>query len=211
MRSFSRRSLLVALGLVAFAGGCSGDDAPKGGAGGATTTPARAEPGTPTTAPGPYAFTLKASAVHPMALTAPDFPADVVAAVQASLDTWLGNAVVGPLRAGQPSTGLDAVFTEPALGRISVAGAERSAMLEEAGPLTGKVHQDRANANLTLVTAPGGEPVLVTAQIDLSHAVTSGDGFVDVVRAGELVLVPDRGNWRIDAFDVIVSRNTRAK
>ena len=209
MLSFFRRPLLAVLVLVALAGGCSDndDDPTRGAAGGDVAAPGAS----PTAAPAAFAFVLTGSAVHPMAHQAPPFPNDVAAAVKASLDTWLGSGVVGPLQTGKASSGLDAVFTEPALARISAAGAERSAMLEEAGPLTGKVQQDRANANLTAVTAPGGDVVLVTAQIDMGHAVSSGDGFVDVVRSGELVFVPDRGNWRIDAFDVMVNRNTRAK
>lgn len=194
--------------LVALAGGCSGGGGSKGGAANGDS----AAPGaSPTAAPGPFAFTLTGSAVHPMAAQAPPFPNDVAGAIKASLDTWLGSALVAPLQTGRPSSGLDAVFTEPALARISAAGAERSAMLEEGAPLTGQVRQDRANANLTALTAPGGEIVLITAQIDMGHTVTSGDGLVDVVRSGELVLVPDRGNWRIDAFDVVVKHDTRAK
>lgn len=144
-----------------------------------------------------------------MAPSAPNFPPEVTAAVQASLDGWLGNAIVGPLQSGKPSSGLDAVFTEPALTKISAPGAERAAVLEEGTPLTGKVTQDRANARLTLLTAPDGEPVLVTAQIDMVHNVSSGSGFVDIVRGGEVVLVPDRGSWRIDAFDIVAKHDTR--
>jgi len=202
--SFSRRSFLLALLLVGLAGGCSGGD---GSGAGRSSRPRAAA----TTQAGPYAFAITGAAVRAMAPQAPAFPPDVSAAVKASLDTWLGNAVVGPLRTGKPSTGLDTVFTEPALGRISTAGAERSAMIEEVGTLRGKVQQDRANADLTAVTTPGGEVAFVTAQIDLRDAVRSGDGYVDVVRGGELVLVPDRGTWRIDAFDVVVHRDTRAK
>lgn len=159
----------------------------------------------------PFAFTVTGSAVHPMAPKAPDFQNDLVGAVKASLDTWLRAAVVAPIRTGRPSFGLDAVFTEAALAKISGPGPERSAMLEENTPLTGKVEQQRANVNLTLVTAPNGDNVLVTAQVDVLVSVTSGDGFVDVARNGEMVLVPDRGTWRIDAFDMVTKRDTRAK
>ncbi len=160
---------------------------------------------------GPYSFAVTTAAVEPMAPTAPNFPPDVTAAVQASLDGWLGNAIVGPLRSGKPSSGLDAVFTEPALLKISAVGPERAAVLEEGTPLTGDVKQERANAKLTLLSAPGGEPVLVTAQIDMVHGVKSGSGFVDVVRGGEMVLVPDRGSWRIDSFDIVAKHDTRAQ
>lgn len=200
--------MVACLLLVALAGACSGDDGGEdGAAGGGTLAPGAP----PTAAPGPFAFAVTAAAVHPMAYQAPLFPNDVVAAVQASLDTWLGSAIVGPLRTGRPSSGLDAVFTEPALAKISAPGPERSALLEEGTALTGDVRQERANATLTALTAPGGELVLVTAQIDVAHTVSSSNGAVDVVRGGELVLVPDRGSWRIDSFDVVAKHDTRAK
>lgn len=212
MRSFSRRLLITPLLLVALAGACSdgGDKSADGGGEGAGGTAATLPGGAPAAAPG-YSFAVTTAAVEPMAAQAPNFPPEVTAAVQASLDGWLGNAIVGPLRSGQPSSGLDAVFTEPALIKISAAGPERAAVLEEGTPLTGDVGQDRANARLTLLTAPGGEPVLVTAQIDMVHDVKSGSGFVDVVRGGEMVLVPDRGSWRIDSFDIVARHDTRAQ
>jgi hypothetical protein len=206
VRSFSRRLLIIPLLLVALSGACSGDD---DGAQGSNGTAATVPGGGP--APGPFSFAVSAAAVEPMAATAPNFPPDVVAAVQASLDGWLGNAVVGPLRTGKPSSGLDAVFTEPALIKISAPGPERSAVLEEGAPLTGDVEQAHANARLTVLTAPGGEPLLVAAQIDTAHSVKSGSGFVDVVRGGEMVLVPDRGSWRIDSFDIVAKHDTRAQ
>ncbi len=197
--------LIPPLLVVALAGGCSGGDGAESGSG------AVARGGSPAPAARPYSFAVTTAAVEPMAPTAPSFPPDVTAAVQASLDGWLGHAIVGPLRSGKPSSGLDAVFTEPALLKISAPGPERAAVLEEGTPLTGDVKQEHANAKLTLLTAPGGEPVLVTAQIDMVHAVKSGSGFVDVVRGGEMVLVPDRGSWRIDSFDIVAKHDTRVK
>lgn len=206
-RSFSRRSLactLVVL-VLAVAGGCSSDDgAPERAGGGDGAASA-------STAPGGFAFAVTTAAVEPMATKAPDFPTDVTAAVSTSLDAWLADAIVAPLRTGKPASGLDAVFTEPALAKVATPGTERAALVEEGTPLSGDVHQERANARLTALTAPGGEVVLVTAQIDMVHTVSSGDGAVDVVRAGEVVLVPDRGSWRIDGFDIVTKHDTRAK
>ncbi|MGI8683946.1 MAG: hypothetical protein ACR2MO_02395 [Acidimicrobiales bacterium] len=209
MRSFSRRLLITPLLLVALVGACSGgDDGGKSGTGAGATAPGGG-PAAP--APGPHSFAVSTAAVEPMAPQAPNFPPDVTAAVTASLNLWLENAIAAPLRTGKPSSGLDAVFTEPALLKVSAPGPERAAVLEEGTPLTGDLSQDHANAKLTLLTAPGGEPVLVTAQIDIVQSVKSGDGAVDVVRGGELVLVPDRGSWRIDSFDVVAKHDTRAK
>lgn len=205
MGSFSWRLLAALLLLGAVAIGCSGDDGGDGGA-----TPATKDGSTSTTADPDFAFAVVGSELHPMAPAAPDFPPEVVEAVTASLNSWLGAAIVTPLRTGQPATGLEPLFTEPALGKVSVAGAERAAMVEEGTPVSGKVTQDRANVRLTAVTGPGGGVEFVTAQIDMAHAVPSNDGFVDLVRSGELVLVPYGGTWRIDAFDVVAKRDTRA-
>lgn len=213
MGSFCRRSWVVAVLAVALLGACSGGDGgSKGGAadGGTTVTDATGKGVSTTGAAGPYAFAVTGAEVQAMAAKAPVFPADVSAAVKAGLDTWLRNAVIGPLRTGQPSSGLEAAFTEPALARISAPGPDRAALVEEGGPGAGTVRQDRADAKLTALTGPGGEVVLVTAQIDVSHTVTSGGGALGVVRGGELVLVPDRGTWRIDAFNVVAKRDTKA-
>lgn len=204
MGAFSRRSLAVLVVFAALATGCSSDG------GGKKATPAAGGESTSTTADPDFAFTVVGSEVHAMTPEAPAFPDDVSAAVTTSLNTWLGSAIVEPLRTGTPAAGLEALFTEPALGKISAPGPERSAMVEEGTPLSGKVSQDRANVRLTAVTGPSGAVEFVTAQIDVAHAVPSNEGFVDLVRSGELVLVPYGGTWRIDAFDVVAKRDTRA-
>ena len=194
-----------AVGLVAAAlllGACS--DGEDGGdeAGGKGAPPASEVP--PATG-----FAVVAADVHAMAPQAPPFPEELKAAVKAGLDAWLGKGISVPLGTGKPPEGLEAVFTAPALSRLAGPGPDRAALLEEGSPLTGKVSQDRANANLSALTAPGGEVVVVTAAVDLALTVASGDGAVAVVRSGELVLVPENGSWRIDAYDLRTSRDTQ--
>lgn len=202
MRTFSRRAVAASLVLVALVGGCSG---------GGGTDDAGA-PGASTTAPAVFAFALTGTAVEAMSSEPPAFPAEVSAGVKAGLETWLGRAVVDPLRTGRPSSGLDAVFTPPALVKVSAPGPERAAVVEEGTEISGAVRQQRANAALTALTDTAGAVVLVTAQIDLVHSVTTdaAGGTVDVVRSGELVLVAEGGTWRIDAFDVVARHDTRA-
>ncbi|MGQ0521276.1 MAG: hypothetical protein ACT4PX_09020 [Actinomycetota bacterium] len=192
---------LAALVALAMAGACSGDG---DGAGTARST---AGHGTAAEPAGHFAVTVLSTDVQAMAPQAPPFPDDVKAAVTASLEAWLAKGVVGPLRAGTPPAGLEAVFTEPALARLAVPGPDRAAVLEEGSPLKGAVRQERANARLTALTAPGGDVALVTVQLDLAHVVEAGGASVAVVRSGEVVLVPS-GGWRIDAYDVRTSRDT---
>lgn len=194
------RRFLAAVSLVVVMAGCSGGGDDGGGGGRA----GRGEDGEPV-----YAFSVLATDVQAMAPQAPPFTDDLKWSVTDALNAYLATAVVEPLRTGQPARRLEAAFTAAALGRISAPGPERAAVLEEGTPVTGEVHQDRANARLTALTAPGGEVVLVTAQVDLGHTVEADGGPVDVVRSGELVLVAEGGAWRIDAFDMRTVRNSR--
>lgn len=191
--------------MLGLLGGCSGadDTATKG----KSSKPDKGKGA----GPGGFGVTVLATDVQAMAAQAPPFPDDVKAAVSASLETYLDKAVVGPLRTGTPAgAGLDGVFTAAALARLTAPGPDRAAVLEEGAPLAGKVRQERANASLTALTGPGGEVVLVTAQLDLAHTVDTegGAGSVAVVRSGEVVLVPD-GGWRIDAYDLRTARDTQ--
>jgi hypothetical protein len=193
---------LAALVALAVAGACSGDGDGSGTARTTTRDGTAAEPA------GQFAVTVLSADVQAMAPQAPPFPEDVKAAVTASLDAWLAKGVVGPMRTGTPpAAGLETVFTEPALARLAVPGADRAAVLEEGSPLRGEVRQERANARLTALTAPGGDVALVTVQLDLAHVVEADGASVAVVRSGEVVLVPS-GGWRIDAYDVRTSRDT---
>ena len=201
---FSRLLAAVAV-MSGLLGGCSGADDT------ATTNKSSKPDKGGGAAPGGFGETVLAADVQAMAAQAPPFPDDVKAAVSASLDAYLDQAVVGPLRTGKPAgAGLDGVFTAAALARLTGPGPDRAAMLEEGAPLAGKVRQERANASLTALTGPGGEVVLVTAQLDLAHTVDTkgGAGSVAVVRSGEVVLVPD-GGWRIDAYDLRAARDTQ--
>jgi hypothetical protein len=196
------RLLLVALAVGSLLAGCSGG----GGDEGADSPQSSTSEPTATDAPAKVAVT--AVHVQAMAPQAPPFPADVRTAVQASLDAYLAKGVVRPLETGKPAAGLESVFTEAAQARLAGPGPDRAAVLEEGEPLSGKVRQDRANAILTALTAPGGEVVLVTAQLDLAHTVEVDDRSVAVVRSGEVVLIP-HGGWRIDAFDMRTARDTQ--
>lgn len=204
MTAFFRRVAALAALVALSTAACS-----SGGAGGgdsATTKGGGARKGEPAAA-----FTVAGTDVQSMATPAPAFSADVAAGVKATLDGWLAAGVIGPLRTGKPPTGLEPLFTGAALASLGAAGQQRASMLEEGAPLTGTVTQQKAEARLTALAAPEGAVTLVTAQVDLAQAVAADDGTVDVVRTGELVLVPEGGTWRIDAFDMVAKHDSRPR
>ena len=183
----SLAAVLVVCALVV--GACSGDDD-------------KADDGS---LPG-YALALTGAEVHAVRLPPPPFPEDVKAAVMATLNTYLATAVVQPLRTGRPPGGLEAVFTGAAAPRLG--GPDRAALVEEGTPVSGKVRKDRADVKLTALTGPGGEVVAVTARLDVSLLVSSGDSRLAVVRAGDVALVPEGATWRIDSYDVRTQRDS---
>lgn len=196
--------LVVAVLAVAGATGCSGDDDDKAAApAGTTTTPSSA-------APEPaFGFAISAADVHSPAPETPPFPEDVKAAVKASLDTYLNNGVVAPLKTGQPPAGLEGVFTGAAGARTAGGQPDRLALLEEGQPVSGKVVQDRADAKLTALMDPGGAVAVVVSQVDFAVTVRGKGTTLTVVRNGELVLVLDNNAWRIDSFDLRTARDSK--
>lgn len=204
---FRRRwpALLVAATLaLTGANACSGDDEEEKGAPAGTTTKAT------TPAPEPaFGFAISAADVHSPAPQTPPFPEDVKAAVKASLDTYLNNGVVAPLKTGQPPAGLEGVFTGAAGARIAGGQPDRIALLEEGQPVSGKVVQDRADAKLTALFDPGGAVAVVVSELDFAVTVKGKDTTLTVVRNGELVLVFDNNAWRIDSFDLRAARDSK--
>ena len=199
-------ALLVAVVLTALGtAGCSGgDDDNAGKKDGANPT------AKPAPAPEPaYAFSISAAEVQSAAPQAPPFPDDLKAAVKASLDTYLANGVVAPLKTGQPPAGLEGIFTGAAGARVAAGHPDRVALLEEGQPVSGKVTQDRADLKLTALIDQAGAPAVVTAQVDLALTVKGKDTTLAVVRTGELTLVFDNNAWRIDAFDLRTARDSR--
>lgn len=197
--------LVVAVLAVAGASGCSGDDddkkdaAPVGGAPKATTP-----------APEPvFGFTISAAEVQFSSPEARPFPEDVKAAVKTSLDTYLANGVVTPLKTGQPPSGLEGVFTAAAGARIAAGQPDRLALLEEGQPVAGEVVQDRADARLTALLDTAGVVTVVVSQFDLAVTVKSKDTTLSIVRNGEVALMLENDVWRIDSFDLSTARDSK--
>ena len=176
---------VVVIGLLVA--GCSGD----GGGGRAGT--------------GEYALTLTGADVHAVGPPPAGFPG-VQDAVMETLNAYLTRAVVEPLRTGRAPSDAEELFTAAAGARL--AGPDRAALVEDGSSGSGRVRQDRAAAKLSALTGPGGEVVVVTAQLDIGLLVTSGPTRLAVARAGEMVLVPDGGAWKIDSYDLRTQRDS---
>jgi len=65
---------------------------------------------------------------------------------------------------------------------------------------------DDASARLTGLLDGDGTVSVVAATVDVVIRADSKSATTRVSQSGELVLVPDRGAWRIDGYDLRVTR-----
>jgi hypothetical protein len=155
----------------------------------------------------PIAFS---AAAFDLQAAGPVSPADSDAAKAGVLDTlnrYLDAAVLTPLRTGGPAGDLTPLFTRPAVDRVMAVGADRSAFIDEDLPPISDLRKEAAVVGMTALADEDGVLSVITAGLDL-RVVGHIDGEpVSVVRTGDLVLVPDGGAWRIDAYDINVTRS----
>lgn len=131
------------------------------------------------------------------------------AGVLTTLNRYLEVAVLTPLRSGGPAGDLAPLFSPQAFERVAVVGPDRSAFIDEGLPPLSDVRKEAATAGLTALAGADGTISVVTAALDLRLIGHIAGAPVTVVRTGELVLMPEGGTWRIDAYDLKVVR-TRA-
>jgi hypothetical protein len=210
-----RRTLILVAGLVVLAG-CTRPSAaafttqvaPTTVAVVVTSTTVPAPPPT-TAAPAPEAivFTGAGFDLH----TAGRVPtAAFNAAWAGALDTlnrYLDAAVLTPLRSGGPAGDLTPLFTPPAAAKVTVAGPDRSAFIDEGLPPLSEVRKHTAVAQLTALAGSDGAMSVITAVLDLRLTGHIGGAPAAVQRTGELVLMPEGGVWRIDAYELKVVRS----
>ena len=157
-----------------------------------------------TVAPSPDGFAVTGVGVESVALPPPPFPDDVKASVLATLDRYLRDAVLGPLRSGRPAGDLGPVFTGRARSRVE--GPDRAALVEEGLPRSGSPRTETATVGLSALAGADKAVTVVTAAVDL-RLQSGGEDPVAIVRTGHLVLVPDGGGWKIDGYDVRTTRD----
>ena len=179
--------------LSATLGGCSGR-------GSRPAAPPVTEPPPP-----PIAFSVTGGDVHAVTPPAPPLPDDVRAKVTATLERYLEDAVLAPLRSGQPAGDLAPLFTASALARLN--GGDRAGLADEGLPRATRLRSDATSAALAALAGADQAIVVVTAAVEL-RLHTGGAESVAIVRTGDLVLVPDAGEWKIDGYDIRVARDT---
>ncbi len=123
-----------------------------------------------------------------------------------TLNRYLEAGILTPLRSGGPAGDLRPLFSGPAADRVMAAGPDRFAIIDENLPPVDDLRPRAVLAGLTGLAGPDGIMSVVTAGLDLRLVGTAAGAPISITRTGELVLVPDGGTWRIDAFDVLVTR-----
>jgi hypothetical protein len=133
------------------------------------------------------------------------FPEDQRNIVVKQVRRYVDVATVKPLRSARPAQKLNTVFDAGAMA--AVQGPDGEALLDEGLPkVTGKLTARSAPVAINALADASGAWVLASARIDLDVEGSVDDGTLRIARQGELLFVPDAGNWKIAAFDVFVER-----
>lgn len=128
------------------------------------------------------------------------------AGVLDTLNRYLEAAILTPLRTGGPAGDLTPLFNPPALAQVVPGGADRFAFIDENLPPLSDLRSERAVAGLTALAGQDGTVSVVAAGLELRLIGHVAGAPVTIVRTGELVLMPEGGTWRIDAYDIQVVR-----
>ena len=160
----------------------------------------------PVPPPPPITFTGEVFHLHTAGKVDQAVQEAVRAGVLDTLNRYLEAAVLTPLRSGGPAGDLTPLFTPPAAQRVMAVGPDRFAVIDENLPPVSDVRAESAVAGLNGLAGPDGIMSVVTAGLDLRLIGHINGALVRVTRTGELVLMPEGGTWRIDAYDIHVTR-----
>jgi hypothetical protein len=127
------------------------------------------------------------------------------AAVLETLNRYLELAVLTPLRSGGPAGDLAPLFTPLSVDRV-LTGPDRKAFIDENLPPASDLRPEAVVAGLRGLAGTDGVMSVVTAGLDLRILGHVDGAPLRVVRTGEVVLMPEGGTWRIDAWDITVTR-----
>jgi hypothetical protein len=133
------------------------------------------------------------------------FPEDQRNLLVKKVRTYVEAATVEPLRTGRPAKGLEALFDAGALAALQ--GPDGEVMLDQGLPeVTGKLTAVTAPVAINALADGNGAWVMASARIVLDVKGGLDDGTLRIARQGELLFVPEAGDWKITAFDMVVER-----
>ncbi len=135
-------------------------------------------------------------------------PDDAWKGVLATLNRYLEAGVLRPLRSGGPAADLRPLLGADAAAKVMPPGPDRAAFVDEGLPPATRIRRDAAVATLGALAGSDGAVRVVTAQLDLRLRADVEGAPLTIARTGELVLVPDGDTWKIDAYDIRVSRDS---
>lgn len=128
--------------------------------------------------------------------------------VLATLNRYLDVGTLAPLRSGGGAGDLSPFFTSGAGPRVAPGAPDRAAFVDEGLPPATGVSGNAGPATLTALAGSDGTISVVTARLDLRLRAEVDGTSVIITRTGELVLMPEDGSWRIDAYDIRVNRDS---
>ena len=130
--------------------------------------------------------------------------------VLATMNRYLEAGVLTPLRSGGPAGELAPFFTAQAGERVTSTASDRAAFVDEGLPPATGITQESAVARLTALAGDDGSVSVVSAWLDVRLRAEVDGSRVTVTHGGELVFLPEGGDWKIDAYDVRASRDSSA-
>ena len=189
--------LLAALACLAATVGACSNGGDKATAGRPTTTEV----------PVRIAFTTTSFNVEAAADPAPGSADGARAGIEATLNTWLEEGVLKPLRTGQGAGDIGPVFTGAVRERM-VATTDRGAFVDEGLPPVSGIAAGTATLAMVALSDADGTIPVVTVHLDLTLGGMAEGTPLGVEHTGDLFMVPDGDAWRIDGYDVRATRAT---
>jgi len=157
---------------------------------------------------GPIGFGVTGLNVEAGKPPPPEVVEQAKAGAVSTLNRYLQVAVIDPLGTGSAVGDLSPVLTASVAKQL--AGPDRAALLDEGLPKLDNIKADRAGVNLTVMAGQSGEVVMVGAEIELKLLGKAQGTPLTVTRTGEFLLVPADGTWKIDGYEIRVTRDTPA-
>lgn len=183
--------------LVAVATACS-DDGDKGASGRATTS---------TEVPVAIVFSTTSFDVEAAADPVAGAASGAQTGIEATLNRWLDEAVLRPLRSGQPAGDIAPFFTAAARDRIATT-PDRAAFVDEGIPPVAGIKAGVASLGMVALADVDGNIPVVSVHLDLTLGGMVEGAPLGVEHTGELFMVPDGDAWLIDGYDIRSSRAT---